>query len=159
MRQPGRNRGRHPDTGRVALIAVRCAVLAGIVLLAAVPVYVYVEPPWRGLVARLAVAFVLGVALLQLRRAAAERLSTGNASALDAARGGSAPQPLVPLRFLELRGGVRAALRSRRYFERVLWPRLAALTSRPLVPPPVRPGRGPSLASLRRVIARLERRP
>jgi hypothetical protein len=143
----------------LALIAFRCAVLAGIVLLAAVPVYVFVEPPWRGLVARLAVAFVLGLALLQLRRAAAQRLATGNASALDEARGAAAPQPRVPLRFLELRSDVRAALRSRRYFERVLWPRLAALAPHPLVPPPVRPGRGPSLAGLRRVIDALERRP
>ena len=59
----------------LAPIAIRGAALAGVVLLAAVPVYVFVEPPWRPLVARLAVAFVLGVTLLQLRAAVAARVA------------------------------------------------------------------------------------
>ena len=57
----------------LAPIAIRCAALGGVVLLAALPVYVFVEAPWRPLVARLAVAFVLGVALLQLRAVVAAR--------------------------------------------------------------------------------------
>jgi len=138
-------------------IAVRCAALGGLVLLATVPVYVFVEPPWRALVARLASAFVLGVALLQLRSALADRLAPSGASALDEARDRPGPEPGLPLRFLDLMNDVRAALRSRRYFEKVLWPRLAALASRPLVRPPVRPGRGPSLASLGDVIADIEK--
>ena len=91
LRLPGRDDGprrpsrRHP-AARVsaepadrcrARIVIRCAVLGGVVLLAAVPVYVFVEAPWRPLVARLAVAFVLGVALLQLRRARSRRGSRG----------------------------------------------------------------------------------
>ena len=35
-------------------IVVRSGVLGGVVLLVTVPVYVYVEAPWRPLVARLA---------------------------------------------------------------------------------------------------------
>lgn len=143
----------------LAPIAIRGAALAGVVLLAAVPVYVFVEPPWRPLVARLAVAFVLGVTLLQLRAAVAARVAQGGASALDEARARPEVPPAVPLRFQELIEDVRAARRSRRHFERSLWPRLTELASRPLVPPPARLGRGPGLAALRDVIAAVEREP
>jgi hypothetical protein len=140
-------------------IAVRCAVLGGMVLLATVPVYVYVEPEWRALVARLAAAFVLGTTLLQLRRALVDHLARGRASALDEARVRRGPGPGVPHRFLDLVNDVRTARRSRRYFEQVLWPRLTAFSSAPLVRPPARRGRGPSLASLRGVVDVIERQP
>jgi len=141
----------------LAPIAIRCAALAGIVLLAAAPVYVFVEAPWRPLVARLAVAFVLGAALLQLRGVFVARLARAGASPLEdeLARPGS--PPAVPLRFEELIDDVRATRRSRGHFERIMWPRLTALASRPLVRPPARLGRGPSLGDLRRVIADIER--
>ena len=141
----------------IAPVVIRCAVLGGIVLLLAVPGYVFAEPAWRAVVARLAVAFVLGVGLLQLRSAVAERLARGGASALDRARDRPGIPPAVPLRFQDLIDDVRAARRSRRHFERALWPRLLALTSRPLVRPPARPGRGPGLAGLRDVISEIER--
>jgi hypothetical protein len=135
---------------------IRSVAFAAVVLVATIPVYVYVEPAWRALVVRLASALVLGVTLLQLRRTLAARLEDRGGSALDAARAGRAPEPAVPYHFLHLIVDVRAALRSRRSFERVLWPRLVALAARPLVRPPLRPGRGPSLAHLRDVIADLE---
>jgi hypothetical protein len=97
-------------------VAVRSATLAAVVLIVAVPVYVYVEPSWRAFVARLACAFVLGVALLQFRRALLDRLADLDGSALE------------------------------------------TLTPDPLPRPPGRPGRGPSLASLRRVIVAIEKR-
>jgi hypothetical protein len=143
----------------LAGILVRCAVLGGVVLLAAVPVYVYVEPGWRPVVTRLAAAFVLGASLLQLRRALVDHLARDGAWALDEARSRRGPGPAVPHHFEELVAAVRAALRSRRQFEKVLWPRLAALTSRPPERPPVRPGRGPSLASLRAAIDAIEKQP
>jgi hypothetical protein len=140
-------------------VAVRSATLGAVVLFVSVPVYVYVEPSWRAVVARVACAFVLGVALLQFRRAFLDRLADRGASALDAARGRLEPEPGVPHHFHDLASDVRTALRSRRYFDKVLWPRLIALTPRPLLRPAARPGRGPSLASLRRVIAAIERQP
>ncbi len=143
----------------LARIAGRYLALGGVVLLAAVPVYVYVEPPWRALVARLAAALVLGVALLELRRTLAGRLARGEASALDEARGRVGPEPGMPLRFLDLISDVRAALRNRRHFEEVFWPRLEALSRHPLVRPPLRLGRGPSLDSVREVIAVIEKQP
>ena len=81
------------------------------------------------------------------------------ASGLDAARGCLPSEPGIPLRFLDLVHDVRAALRSRRHFEKVLWPRLMSLAPRPPSRPASRPGRGPSLASLREVIAVIEKRP
>ena len=140
-------------------IAVRAAVLGGVVLLATVPVYVYVEPAWRALVVRLAAALVLGTTLLHLRRALVDHLDRTPASALDEARVRRAPGPGVPHRFQDLINDVRAARRSRRYFEQVLWPRLAAMSSAPLEPPPPRRGRGPSLAGLRAVLETIEKQP
>jgi len=115
--------------------------------------------PITDVATRLAAALVLGLALLQLRRALADRLALAGAWALDEARGRPGAEPSVPYHVLELANDLRAALRSRRHFEGVLWPRLAALTPRPLVRPPVRLGRGPSLASLRDVIAAIEKQP
>ena len=43
------------------------------------------------------------------------------------------PGPGVPHHFLDLMNDVRAARRSRRFFEQVLWPRLQALSSAPRV--------------------------
>jgi hypothetical protein len=139
-------------------VAVRSTALAAAVLLVMVPVYVYVEPSWRPLVARLSCAFVLGVALLQLRRALLDRLADLGGSGLDGARGRREPEAGVPHHFHDLASDVRTALRSRRYFDKVFWPRVQALTPDPLPRPAARPGRGPSLASLRRVIAALETR-
>jgi hypothetical protein len=141
----------------LAPIAGRCLALAAVTLLAALPVYLFVEPPWRTLVARLAVGFVLGVALLQLRGAIAARLPRGGTSPLEQALDRPAVPPAIPLRFEELLDDVRVTRRSRSHFERILWPRLIALAGRPLAPPPARIGRGPSLAGLRRVVADIER--
>jgi len=135
---------------------VRYVILVGGVLLLAVPIYVYLEPQWRTLVPRLAAALLLGMALLELRGILAARLARPGTSALDAARIPPVIESGVPHRLLELTASVRAGLRSRRHFERVLWPRLAALSTRPLVPPPLRRGRGPSLARLRDLIATIE---
>ncbi len=143
----------------LAHVAVRCASLSLIVFVAALPVYVWVEPSWRGLVARLGCAIVLGAAFLQLRRVLTERLAAEGGSALDAARLQPEPEAGVPHHFLDLKSDVSTALRSRRYFETVLWPRLEALAGRPLVPPARRRGRGPSLAGIRAVLAAIERRP
>jgi hypothetical protein len=144
---------------RLAPIALRGLVLAGMVLLAATPAYVFVEPPWRPVVVRLAVALVLGVVLLQLRGALAALVVEDGASMLEVGRNRPPIPAAVPQRLQEMMEDVRAARRSRRHFEQILWPRLTALASRPLTPPRRRLGRGPGLAALRRVIALAERQP
>jgi hypothetical protein len=141
----------------LAAVALRGLLLGGVVLLATVPVYVYVEPSWRALVARLAAALVAGAVLLQLRRALVERVAAGGASLLDEARRRRAPEPAVPHHFRDLMADVRTGLRSRRYFEESLWPRLVACASRPLARPPLRLGRGPTAAGLRAALDAVER--
>jgi hypothetical protein len=147
----------HAPIQSIPLIAARCAALAGVVLIVTVPVYVWVEPSWRPVVVRLAAAVVLGITLMQLRRALADRLEDADASPLDVARGRRTPEPDVPYHFEQLVRDVRAGIRSRYHFEKVLWPRLASFASGTVVRPPVRRVRGPSLASLRKVIAAIER--
>ena len=143
---------RHPDGASRAGITARYVAFVAFVLLLSVPVYIYVEPPWRALIARLAAAAVLGVVLLELRRVLVRRVWPGG-SALDDARRRYPPEPGVPEPFLARMDDVRAAARSRRYFEEVFWPRLAALTPDPLPRPGARTfRRGPSLGSLRKVI-------
>jgi hypothetical protein len=142
----------------LAGLAVRGAILSGLVLLATVPVYVYVEPAWRPLVARLASALVLGVVLLQLRRALIDRLEAAGESALDDARGRHRPEPGVPHHFLDLMSDVRTALRSRRYFDEVMWPRLTSFAAAALERPRLRRGRGPSRAALRALLDAIETR-
>ena len=143
----------------LAAVAVHCAILGVVVALAVLPLYVWAEPSWRPLVARLAAGLVLGVAILQIRRVLVERAEAGGSSALDAARFARGGEPGVPHHLVELVSDVRTARRSRRYFEAVMWPRLEALAGRALPPPPRRRGRGPSLADLRRVIGDIEARP
>jgi hypothetical protein len=136
----------------------RYALLAAVVALVTVPVYVYLEPAWRPLVARVAAALVLGVALLELRGALAERLSRNERSALDAARDRLPARPEIPARFLSLIADVRGAVRSQVHFEKVLWPRLMTLCPRPPARPLARTlGRGPGLEELRDVITEIER--
>lgn len=145
-----------PADARPVAASLRYGLLVGVVLFAAVPVYVYLEPQWRALVPRLAAALLLGVALLELRGILARRVARHGASALDAARVAPAVEPGVPYRLVELRASVRAGLRSRRHFETVLWPRLTELATRPLPLPRLRRGRGPSLASFRAVVTAIE---
>jgi hypothetical protein len=140
--------------------AARYAVLAGVVTFFAVPVYVFVEPPWRGFVVRAASALVLGIALLELRRSVVERVWDGGPSALDAERRRVTPAPELSPRFVTLLRDVRAGISSARHFDLVLWPRLVALARRPPFRPAVRPlRRGPSLEDLRDAIASIEREP
>jgi len=145
-----------PPHAPITLVAVRCAVLAVVVVLVTVPIYVWVESSWRPIVARLAAAVALGITLLQLRRALADRLEDADGSPLDDARRRRPLEPDVPYHLEQLVRDVRAGVRSRHHFEKVLWPRLAALASHALARPPVRRLRGPSLANLRKLIASLE---
>jgi hypothetical protein len=144
-----------PDR-RLALALARYVALAGFVLLVAVPLYFYLEPPGRGVVPRLASALVLGIALLELRALLALRLADAGGSALEAALAPAPVEDGVPHRLRETEASLRASLRSRRHFERVLWPRLTALAIRPLTPPPLRRGRGPRRRDLEALIARIE---
>lgn len=141
-------------------VVVGYVLLAGLVLLATVPAYVFVAPASRALVVRLAAALVVGVALLHLRALLARRIENQGASAFDSALRPPPAEPGRAGRLVELDEQLRASLGSARYFELVMWPRLSALASRP----PARPAgrwwrRGPSLDGLRRAVAVIEEGP
>ena len=71
------------------------------------------------------------------------------------------PPPELDSRFLRLRDEVVYSTRSRRYFDAILWPQLGRLAGADLPRPPERRGlrrRGPALATLEDLIARIERR-
>jgi hypothetical protein len=132
-------------------------VFVGLAVLATVPAYIFVEGRWRPLLVRVAAALVLGVLLLQLHKYVAQWVQDDLASAFDDALARPAVEPRVDRHLVELEALVRSAVRSRRSFERVLWPRISDLAFRPPTPPPPRRFRqGPSLDELRAVIAALE---
>jgi hypothetical protein len=140
--------------------------LAAVLALAGTPAYYYADPPTKPLVVRLAVAVLLGVALLHVGREVQARLRPAAPSPFERARRPRPPEPeLAPL-FLKLRDELRYSQASQGYFEHILWRRLAALAARrpgaPAPAPPPRPAwrrllkRGPSLAALRALMARIE---
>ena len=136
---------------------VRYMTLVGVVALLTVPVYVFVEPPLRAVIARGAVALVFAVAIFELRGTVVRVLDLHGRSALDDARRRTAAEPEVPQHFLALIDDVRAGVRNGRYFEQTFWPRLVDLASSPPEPPPVRSfGRGPALADLEKTVVAIE---
>jgi hypothetical protein len=138
------------------------AVLLGLLAAAATPAYLYVEPSDRPTVVRVAVAAVVGVALLHLVRVARARVAAQPPSAFEQALVPSRAEVRLPPVFERLRDEIRHSVASQGYFERVLWPRLVGLAARraggpasgELRAPKGRRllGRGPSLDTLRKLI-------
>jgi hypothetical protein len=141
--------------------------LAGVVALAATPAYYYADPAGRSGVVRLALCVVLGVALLHLRRPVRARLDAQAPSAFERALERPRLRPELAPQFVKLREELQNSTASQAYFRHVLWPRLQGLAARraggaspaPDMPPGRRwLRRGPSLATLRKVIETLEER-
>jgi hypothetical protein len=137
------------------------AIVAALLALVALPVYLLVLPSWRPAVVRLSCAVVVAFGCVHARRWAREVLAADVISPFD---GPPAPPPAAVLDpgFRKLRDDLIASTRSRRYFDVILWPRLAALGGAELPRPAERRGasrRGPSLRVLEGIIARIERRP
>ncbi|MGH7334663.1 MAG: hypothetical protein ACREKS_18340 [Candidatus Rokuibacteriota bacterium] len=133
----------------------------GLLALAAIPIYLALDAEWRSLLVRLVCATAVALGSMRLvrnvRRAAAERPN----SPADV-------PPVAPATtilddaFLRRRDELTYSVRSRRYFDAVLWPRLLALAGRQLSPPPRRPWcsrLGPSRAMIDTLITEIERRP
>lgn len=139
-------------------LVVGDVVFIAVVALATVPAYVFVEASWRPLVVRLAAALVLGVLLLQVKNAVLERVTRDRPSAFETAAITPTVESRVDSHLVNLETAVRASVRDRRSFERMLWPRLCAFARAPLTAPaPRRFGRGPSLDDVRTVVETLER--
>ncbi|HEV8306104.1 MAG TPA: hypothetical protein VGW35_00440 [Methylomirabilota bacterium] len=140
----------------------------GLLALAATPLYLAVEPSAKPVVVRLAVAAVLGVALIHLRGEVRAQIAAQPPSAFERALARVPVESHLAPIFVTLREEIRISMRSHGYFAQVLWPRLLDLAARrPGGPPatcPARPGgrrllrRGPPLATLRALIAGIEER-
>ncbi|MBI4012359.1 MAG: hypothetical protein HY359_08640 [Candidatus Rokubacteria bacterium] len=145
--------------GLVASYTIFLTLLA----LAATPAYLFLEPANRPAVVRLAVALVVGVVLIHLLRVARARLAAQPPSAFEAALVPTRPEARHAPLFVTLRQEVRFSVARRSYFEHVLWPRLGELAAArgiPIALPGARPlGRGPSLATLRDLVEKIEGRP
>ena len=136
------------------------AIVAILVVLGALPAYLSVEASWRPTVVRVSCALLVGVGCVRARRWVRDALEPHPISALDApplVR----PAPELDPRFVRLCDDVTFSIRSRRYFDAILWPRLSELAGADLPRPAERralPRRGPSLSALEVLIAQVERR-
>jgi hypothetical protein len=148
-----------PPDERTALRLVARGFLAMVVVLVAIPSYLTLAPGWRPLAARMACALLVAFFCVRIVRSVRGSFE-GHASALDA----MPPRPQPPEldeRFLRLRDELRFSMRSRKYFETILWPQLCRIGGDDLPRPPERHGvgrDGPSLRALERSVAAVEAR-
>jgi hypothetical protein len=146
-----------PERARRRLASA--ALAAALLGLAAIPAYLAVPPAWRPAAVRLACALLAAIACARAVRFARRSREPQPASPLDASPA-PPPPPQLDAHFVALRDDLIIAARNRRYFDVVLWPRLAALAAGRLDRPAARRGiRGPSLREVEHVVAELERRP
>jgi hypothetical protein len=122
-----------------------------------------VDQPYTHAAIRLVAAVVLLVAVSRIRAAVSALVE--RTSAWDERPPGGRWTPSPHSHFEHFHDEIRFGVRSQRYFDHVLWPRLCALAregsepATPLERPPGRAlGRGPSLETLRALIAAVERR-
>jgi hypothetical protein len=133
---------------------------ATLVLLAAIPAYLTLSPSWRAVAVHLLCAAIVVTAGVRVARAVRRAIEASPPFALDAPTPAPAPSELDE-RFLRLRDEVVFSVRSRRYFDTVLWPRLQRLAGMDLAAPPEHRGRrrhGPPRDTLARLLAEIEQR-
>ena len=136
-------------------------LLAVLVALALIPAYLMLPLPWRPFAVRLACALVVIVGCMRIVGRVRRSLDGDPRSPLDTPPPPRS-RPALDERFLRVRDDVVFSTRSRSYFETILWPRLHKLgaTAPPAQVERRQVGRrGPSLGTLERLIADIERRP
>ena len=156
---PARDRGRWTAAGR--MVALAALLVAGLVL-----VDVFLDASARRVGARIVAAVVLALAAARLRTVVKLRLDAQPSSTFELALRRPVTVDVEPSRLGQLESEIRAAARSQRFFDAVLWPDLVALAeSRTGGPAPwlARPigrsfGRGPSRTALERIVAEIESR-
>lgn len=125
------------------------------------PAYLALSPSWRPIAVRLVCTIAVVIGTIRAVRWA--RATAPPAESLLDTRVPPMPGPELDQRFLALRDDVLHGTRSRRYFDVILGPRLAALSATGLPEVPARLGwrkrRGPSLATLSSIVGEIERRP
>ena len=136
------------------------AILTALLALAAIVSYLTLPPAWRPLGVRIACTAIVIGGCVHARRIVRAALDGHPPSELDL----PAPAPPAPdldSAFRRLRDDLVFSLRSRQYFNAILWPRLLDLTGGTAQMPAAgrRGRRGPSLPELEALIARAEERP
>ena len=135
------------------------AIVAALVVLAAMPAYLALSPPWQPIAVRLSCAVIVAAGCVRGLRLARRALEPEPLSPLDSPPPPAAV-PELDVRFLALRDDVIHGTRSRRYFDRILWPRLSELAGTDLPRPAGRRDyrrRGPSMSALARLVTEIER--
>jgi hypothetical protein len=149
-----------PHLERIALRFVGRGFIAVVVILAAIPAYLTLAPPWRPLAARLACAALVVAGCVRLMRSVRSSVEAHTPSALDAPPA-KAHAPELDERFLRLRDELVFSTRSRQYFNSIFWPQLEKLGGGDLPRPAARRGfrrDGPSLHALESLITTVEKR-
>ncbi len=124
------------------------------------PAYLTLTPAWRPAAVRLSCAALVALACARARRWVRDATGPYPISPLDAPPP-EPPAPELDARFRGLRDDLIYSIRSRRYFDVILRPRLTDLGGSDLPRPPERRlmrRRGPSLRTLEGLIALIERR-
>jgi hypothetical protein len=157
-----------PPERRWLGLLVGYVVFLGLLALIATPLYLSATSSFRPAVVRLVVAVIVGVALSHLLRTVRTRIDAQPLSTFEAALRRMPAESGLPPHFLRLRDEVRFSMASQSYFEHVLWPRIRVLLEqgpgRPLPEGTPKPSgrrfrrRGPSLITLRNLIAAIEER-
>jgi hypothetical protein len=155
-----------PHEPRRVAALIGALLLGGALVVAVTLIELLVDTAYRSAAIRVVAALARLVAVARIRAFVAA--SIGDA-AWDAPRPPApawAPPSFTHTAFEHFHDEIRFSARSQRYFEHVLWPRLATLAragagpATPIEKPPGRAfGRGPSPAALRALVAALERRP
>ena len=148
---PRASRSRRPWVG--------AGVAATVAALVAMPAYLALAPSWRIVAVRFVCAAAVVAGCVRAVRWAGDAVAGHGGSLLDV------PPPLagveIDARFLALRDDVRYSIRSRRYFDVILWPRLVELGGPGMTPPARRRRlrrRGPSIDELSRLVSDIEGR-
>ena len=142
-----------PETARSRLLAF--GVAAALVVLAALPGYLALDPKWRPWVVRGACAVLVIAGCRRVIRGVRRSLDEDPASPLDAPSSGPRTAT-VDERFVRARDDLVIGSRNRRYFETFLAPRLRRSGDDDLPLPAPRGRRGPPMSALERVIATIE---
>jgi hypothetical protein len=159
-------RDENPRLLRMAAGHLAFAVIVGLV---ATPLYLWYGEGERPLVARMAVALVVGIALYNASRRFGETYLSATASDFERALEPQREAPELDPTFVKLHTDIGHSAGSWRYFEAVLKPQLATIARRRGLPEivlpagPLRPRwgrwRGPGLQKLREIVTSLQRSP
>jgi hypothetical protein len=151
----GESRRAATIAGAVALVVAMVAGIASIQYL--------VDPSYRGAAIRLVAAVALFIAVTRIR--AFMRSAVEWPSAWEDRAGETVWAPPTHGQFEHFHDEIRFSVRSQRYFDHVLWPRLNELASEATDsparldrPPARRFARGPSLSALGALLDALEKR-